>query len=49
MFLIHCSSAADRLTTPLFFVGEPEASTGLISITTDGGLPLEPGSLRINK
>jgi len=34
--LIHRSSAADRTTTPLFLVSEPEALTGLISTTTDG-------------
>jgi hypothetical protein len=47
--LIHSSSAADRTTTPLFFVDEPEASTGLISIAIESGLPLKPGSLSRNR
>jgi hypothetical protein len=37
------------MTIPLFFVADPELSTGLISIATNGEpLPLKPGSLNRN-
>src|ERR687892_913957 len=42
------SSGVDLTTTPLFFVGEPMLSTGLISIAKDGALLLSPGSRKRN-
>src|SRR5688572_21153221 len=42
------SSGVDLTTTPLFFVGEPILSTGLISMASEGLVLLNPGSRKRN-
>jgi hypothetical protein len=46
--VISSSSEADLITTPLFFVAEPDAQTGFISIANEAGVDLKPGNLSKN-